>query len=77
MFSPEKIIHSFISNNKKKLLIGLSWQKIFREFFFILYFQNHLLKHYFHPCNITICLNKNISIDEIMNNLNINAGVEE
>ena len=32
--------------------------------------QNHLLKHYFHPCNITICLNKNISI-EVLNLLYI------
>lgn len=70
MFSPEKIIHSFISNNKKKLLIGLSWQKIFREFFFILYFQNHLLKHYYQPNQLIMCLGKNLSL-EVLSLLNI------
>jgi hypothetical protein len=41
MFSPEKIIYSLMDNNKKKLFVSLSWQKLFKEFFCTLYFQNH------------------------------------
>ena len=53
MFSPERIIHGFlkqkslnymISRKEKKSIvqINLSWQKLFKEFFCTIYFQNHL-----------------------------------
>lgn len=70
MFSPERIIYSFLNKNRKESSVNLSWQKLFKEFFCTLYFQNHLLKHYFHPCSITICLNKNINI-EVLNLLRV------
>nr|YP_010208809.1 NADH dehydrogenase subunit 11 [Skeletonema grevillei]UBA16119.1 NADH dehydrogenase subunit 11 [Skeletonema grevillei] len=72
MFSPERIIYSFLNNNQKESFLNLSWQKLFKELFCTLYFQHHLLKHYFQPCNITICLNKNTSI-EVLNLLHILA----
>ena len=63
MFSPEKIIHSFLDNNKKTPFVTLSWQKLFKEFFFTLYFQNHLLKHLCQPYKITLCLGKNTNLE--------------
>nr|YP_010131739.1 NADH dehydrogenase subunit 11 [Thalassiosira profunda]QPZ94107.1 NADH dehydrogenase subunit 11 [Thalassiosira profunda] len=69
MFSPEKIIYSFIDNNKKNSFINVSWQKLFKEFFFTLYFQNHLLKHVYQPHQVTVCLGKNTSL-EVLNLVN-------
>ena len=70
MFSPEKIIYSLLNNNRKKSLVSLSWQKLFKEFFCTLYFQNHLLKHFYQPHQITMCLGKNASL-EVLNLLNV------
>jgi NADH dehydrogenase/NADH:ubiquinone oxidoreductase subunit G len=70
MFSPEKIIYSLLNNNKRKLFISLSWQKLFKEFFCTLYFQNHLLKHFYQPHQITMCLGKNSNL-EVLNLLNV------
>ena len=70
MFSPEKIIYSLMDNNKKKLFVSLSWQKLFKEFFCTLYFQNHLLKHFYQPHQITMCLSNTASL-EVLNLLNI------
>jgi NADH dehydrogenase/NADH:ubiquinone oxidoreductase subunit G len=70
MFSPEKIVHSFLDNNKKRSFINLSWQKLFKEFFFTLYFQNHLLHHFYQPYQITMCLGKNLNL-EVLNLLNL------
>jgi NADH dehydrogenase/NADH:ubiquinone oxidoreductase subunit G len=70
MFSPERIVYSFLDNNKgSKSFTNLSWRKLFKEFFCTLYFQSHLLKHYYQPYQITICLGKNASL-EILNLLN-------
>lgn len=70
MFSPEKIIYSLLKNNKRKSLVSLSWQKLFKEFFCTLYFQNHLLNHFYQPYQITMCLSKAVSL-EVLNLLNI------
>jgi len=59
-----------LDNHKKKLYNSLSWEKLFKEFFLTLYFQNHLLKHYYRPHLIIICLNKSINL-EVLNLLNI------
>ena len=72
MFSPEKIIYSLLDNNKGKSLISLSWQKLFKEFFCTLYFQNHLLKHFYQPHQITMCLSKAANL-EVLNLLSILA----
>ena len=69
MFSPEKIICSFIDNNNKSF-INLSWKKLFKEFFCIVYFQDHLLKHFYQPNQITICLNNTVNL-EVLNLLSI------
>merc|ERR1711966_533424 len=41
-----------------------------KEFFCILYFQNHLLRHLYQPHQITICLSKFVSL-EVLNLLNM------
>ena len=70
LFSPEKIICSVLDDNANKSVINLSWQKIFKELFCTLYFQNQLLKHFYQPHQITICLTKTISL-EVLNLLNV------
>lgn len=69
MFSPEKIIYSFLDNNNKKSFLNFSWQKLFKEFFCTLYFQNHLLKHYYQPRPMIMLLGTNTSL-EVLNLLN-------
>lgn len=70
MFSPDKTIHSFLESNKGQSLINLSWQKLFKEFFYTLYFQNHLLKNCYRPHSIIMCIGENTSL-EVLNLLNI------
>lgn len=65
MFSPEKIKYSFITNNNKNKtpFVSLSWKKLFKEIFYNIYFQDHLLKHFYQPNQITVCINPNISLE--------------
>lgn len=65
MFSPEKIIYSFIDNNNKKSIVNLPWKNLFKELYYIIYFQDHLIKHLYKPGQITICLQKNINIETL------------
>jgi len=69
MFSPERITYTFIENTNK-LFSGLSWKKLFKEIFCVLYFKTHLSKHLYQHYQITICLNKDISL-EVLNLLHI------
>ena len=68
MFSPERIMYGFVE--KKNSLNTLSWQKLFKEFFFILYFQNHLSQHFYKPHQIIICLSKDANL-EVLNLLTL------
>ena len=43
---------------------------MFKEFFFTMYFQNHLLKHFYQSSLIIVCVSKNVSL-EVLNLLNI------
>jgi len=70
MFSPNKITNSFLENNQKKIFINLTWQKLFKEFFCLLYFQSHLLKHFYHSYQMIICINETTNL-EVLNLLNI------
>lgn len=69
MFSPERIVHSFVSNYNEQPFVGLSWQKLLKEFFLTIYFQNHLFKHFYQPNQITICIGKETNL-EVLNLLN-------
>lgn len=62
MFSPERVMYSFIKTDNK-LIMGLSWKKLFQEIFYMLYFKNHLTKHLYQPYQIMICLTENISLE--------------
>merc|ERR1712157_38591 len=42
----------------------------FKEFFYTLYFQNHLLKHFYQPYKIIMCISKTVNL-EVLNLLNI------
>jgi len=72
MFSPNKIIHGFLKKNKKKTFINLSWQKMFKEFFCLLYFKSHLLRHVNQSYQIVVCINETANL-EVLNLLNILA----
>lgn len=65
MFSPKRLIYNFIDTNSEKSLTAISWKKLFKEFFYTLYFQDHLLKHMYQPNQITICLTKNLNIETL------------
>ena len=70
MFSPERTVYNFFENNKNQSFVNISWRKLFKEFFFILYFQNHLLQHFYQPYSIIICLEENTTL-EVLNLLSI------
>ena len=62
MFSPERIIHNFLETTDKSFA-SLSWRKLFKEFFYILYFQKHLSFHFLKPYKIIICLGANTNLE--------------
>jgi len=73
MFSPERIIHGFLKQKNRQRYekaVNLSWQKLFKEFFCTIYFQNHLWKHYYRPHSLIMCLNENVDL-HVLNLLNI------
>ena len=70
LFSPEKIMYSLLDNNTNNSFTNLSWQKLFKELFCTIYFQNQLLKHFYQPQPLIICLNKTINL-EVLNLLQI------
>lgn len=64
MFSPERIAYSFIENDDR-LFTGLPWKKLFKEFFYILYFKSHLSNHLYSSHKIVICLDKSINLETL------------
>ena len=62
IFSSERIIHNFLETIDKSLA-SLSWRKLFKEFFYILYFQKHLSFHFLKPYKIIICLGANTNLE--------------
>lgn len=65
MFSPKRFVYGFINNNIDKFSTNVSWKKLFKEFFYTIYFQDHLSKHMYQPNQITICLDKNVNIETL------------
>lgn len=70
MFSPEKIVYSFINNHKKEPQVNLTWEKLFKELFCTLYFQNHLQKHQYRPAQVILCLGRGTNL-EVLNLVNL------
>merc|ERR1712127_1140093 len=61
MFSPERVLTSFIETNNNK--IKTTWKLIFNEIIYFLFFQDHLNKHFFKLHNLIITFNYNISLE--------------
>ena len=62
MFSPERILKSFIETHKNNR-IKTTWKLIFNEIIYFLYFQDHLNKHFLKLHNLIITFNYNISLE--------------
>jgi hypothetical protein len=65
MFSPERISNVFISGGNDKKNFNKVWSDIFNDIVYILYFQNHLSKHFINDFNLFIIFNKNIDIETL------------
>ena len=69
MFSPERVVNSFIKTNDLSI-IGPSWEKLFKEIFYTLYFKSHLSRHMCQSSQLIVCLTKDMSL-EVLNLLYI------
>ena len=71
MFSPERITKGSIFVSKTKQYTNLlNWKDIFTKIVQILYFQDHLSRHFYTLKKLTIVFNYNISL-EVLNLLNL------
>ena len=61
MFSPERISQGFVTNSQTKSLTALSWKNLFDEIVHVLYFQDHLSRHFLKVSSLLIVFNSNIS----------------
>jgi NADH dehydrogenase/NADH:ubiquinone oxidoreductase subunit G len=58
MFSPERFLKSFIIKEKK--IINSTWNQIFKEILYFLYFQDHLNNHQITINYFILIFNSNI-----------------
>ena len=61
MFSPERILQGFVIKGYEKTLLPLPWKHLFEEIVYILYFQDHLARHFLKVNSLTIVFDSNIS----------------
>jgi NADH-quinone oxidoreductase chain G len=61
MFSPERISQGFVTNSQTKSLTALSWKNLFDEIVHVLYFQDHLSRHFLKVSSLLIVFSSNIS----------------
>jgi NADH-quinone oxidoreductase chain G len=66
MFSPERILQGFVVKGSSKNLQPLSWKNLFEEIVYILYFQDHLARHFLKTNLLTIVFSNNVS-NEVLN----------
>ena len=67
MFSPERISQgNFLINDKTSCSKLLQWKDIFKNIVNILYFKDHLNRHFYYTKKLTIVFNANISL-EVLN----------
>lgn len=66
MFSPERILQGFVIKGCDKNLLPLSWKSLFDEIIYILYFQDHLARHFLKTNLLTIVFSNNVS-NEVLN----------
>ena len=65
MFSPERISDVFITGGNEKTTNNKNWSEIFENIIYVLYFQNHLLKHNYMFLNMIIVFNSNIDSETL------------
>ena len=61
MFSPERILQGFVVKGCDTTLLPLSWKNLFEEIVCILYFQDHLARHFLKTNLLTIVFSNNVS----------------
>ena len=66
MFSPERILQGFVTRGSNKDLLPLSWKSLFEEIVYVLYFQDHLARHFLKTNVLTIVFSNNVS-NEVLN----------
>ena len=67
MFSPERILTCTVSNgNKNSSNIEQNWSEILKNVLYILYFQNHLLKHEIKQFKLLFVFNENLDIESLV-----------
>nr|YP_010242138.1 NADH dehydrogenase subunit 11 [Minutocellus polymorphus]QTI83139.1 NADH dehydrogenase subunit 11 [Minutocellus polymorphus] len=70
MFSPERILRGFVIKGSSQNLLPLSWKDLFEEIAYILYFQDHLARHFLKTNLLTIIFSNNVS-NEVLNLLTL------
>ena len=66
MFSPERILRGFVIKSSGQNLLPLSWKDLFEEIAYILYFQDHLARHFLKTNLLTVIFSSNVS-NEVLN----------
>lgn len=70
MFSPERILRGFVIKGSSQNLLPLSWKDLFEEIAYIIYFQDHLARHFLKTNLLTIVFSSNVS-NEVLNLLTL------
>lgn len=65
MFSPERILNNVLTQNNQFNTTSISWKNFFRNLIKIIYFQDHLNKHYNFLNSILFIFNSNISLETL------------
>jgi len=65
MFSPERILDSFITSGIEMKKQKKTWLEIFEDIIYILYFQDHLSRHFYQKLKLFILFNDNIDLESL------------
>ena len=65
MFSPERIVDSFIVGGLESKKRKRSWLNIFEDIIYIIYFQDHLSRHLYQKFKMVITFNDNLDLESL------------
>ena len=65
MFSPERLSNISVSSGNEDKTNVLTWNKVFNDIIYILYFQDHLSKHFLKNYRLVIIFNDNIDLETL------------
>ena len=65
MFSPERLSNINVSSGNEDKTNVLTWNKVFNDIIYILYFQDHLSKHFLKNYRLVIIFNDNIDLETL------------